>query len=152
MLSLGDERNSWVVQVPVRADAFNNEAVASMWRPHLPLNRLGTVEQVANATIPLLTNEWITGAIWAIDGGMTARGNIPIYPNRPRPPARGQRVPIFDDAILDDLLPIGDDAIFDDFDRPFDDLGRPFGDLGRPLSDDENENDFFPDRSSFSKK
>ena len=143
-----------VVQVPVEraADAFNNQAMFNMWRPHLPLNKLGTVEQVANATIPLLTNEWITGAIWAIDGGMTARGNIPIYPNRPRPPVQGQKVPVFDDAILDDLLPLGEDALFDDLGRPFDSLptgdDAMFDDLGRPLLDDDNEDYFFRGPSS----
>lgn len=91
-----------VVQVPVErtADAFKNPAVVDMWLPHMPLNKLGTVEQVANATIPLLTNEWITGAIWAIDGGMMARGNMP---NRPRPPPPREQMQIFDDSIFADI-------------------------------------------------
>jgi hypothetical protein len=33
----------------------------------------------------LLTNEWITGTIWCIDGGMMARSNMP-KPLAPKEP------------------------------------------------------------------
>jgi hypothetical protein len=54
------------------ANAFHNPNVVNMWLPHLPTNKLGTVEVVANAMIALLTNEWITGTIWSINRGMMA--------------------------------------------------------------------------------
>eukprot|EP00978_Attheya_sp_CCMP212_P020433 scaffold58497_cov45-Attheya_sp.AAC.2 len=48
------------------------------------VSRLGTVQDIADAVLPLCTNEWVTGAIWTIDGGMTARINMPMRP-RPKP-------------------------------------------------------------------
>lgn len=72
-----------VVPVERTAAAFDDPNVVDMWLPHLPVRKLGTVEQVAEATVPLCTNEWITGTVWTIDGGMLARSNMP---NRPRPP------------------------------------------------------------------
>ena len=72
-----------VVPVERTAAAFKDQNVVDMWLPHLPVKKLGTVEQVADATIPLCSNEWITGTVWNIDGGMMARSNMP---NRPRPP------------------------------------------------------------------
>ncbi len=39
----------------------------------IPLKRFGTPEQVATASIELLTNEFITGETLVIDGGMTMR-------------------------------------------------------------------------------
>jgi glucose 1-dehydrogenase len=71
-----------VVPVERTAAAFADQAVADPWLEKIPLHRLGTVEQVAAACLPLITNEWLTGAIWQIDGGMMARSNMP---ERPRP-------------------------------------------------------------------
>jgi glucose 1-dehydrogenase len=71
-----------VVPVERTAAAFANQAVADPWLEKIPLHRLGTVEQVAAACLPLITNEWLTGVIWQIDGGMMARSNMP---ERPRP-------------------------------------------------------------------
>ena len=56
-----------VVPVERTAAAFENPQVVDMWLPHLPTRNLGTVERVAEATIPLCTNDWITGAIWKVD-------------------------------------------------------------------------------------
>jgi glucose 1-dehydrogenase len=50
---------------------------AKTWQSHIPLRALGTVEQVAHAVTPLLTNDWVTGAVWQVDGGMMARSNMP---------------------------------------------------------------------------
>jgi len=71
-----------VVPVERTAAAFAQATVADPWLSRIPLNRLGTVEQVAAACLPLLTNDWLTGAVWQIDGGMMARSNMP---DRPRP-------------------------------------------------------------------
>jgi glucose 1-dehydrogenase len=71
-----------VVPVERTAAAFADKAVADPWLKKIPLHRLGTVEQVAAACLPLITNEWLTGVIWQIDGGMMARSNMP---ERPRP-------------------------------------------------------------------
>jgi glucose 1-dehydrogenase len=71
-----------VVPVERTAAAFADQTVADPWLERIPLHRLGTVEQVAAACLPLITNEWLTGVIWQIDGGMMARSNMP---ERPRP-------------------------------------------------------------------
>ena len=71
-----------VVPVERTAPAFADEKVTTMWKEKLPLDALGTVEQIAEACVPLLTNDWITGTTWQIDGGMMARAN---FPDRPRP-------------------------------------------------------------------
>ena len=72
-----------VVPVERTESAFADQNVVDMWTPHLPVGRLGTVEDIADATLLLATNEWMTGTILTVDGGMMARANMPI---RPRPP------------------------------------------------------------------
>lgn len=47
------------------------------WTDKIPVGRAGSVEEVAKACLPLIENEWITGTIWQIDGGMMARANMP---------------------------------------------------------------------------
>jgi glucose 1-dehydrogenase len=89
-----------VVPVERTAAAFVNPQVVDMWLPHLPAGDLGTVEQVAEATIPLCTNQWITGTIWKVDGGMLARANMPFRP-RPTPSAEERVVEISDDVSLE---------------------------------------------------
>jgi len=48
------------------------------------VGRCGTVEETAEATMPLIENDWITGTVWQIDGGMMARSNMPLR-DRPQP-------------------------------------------------------------------
>jgi len=71
-----------VVPVERTAEAFQDPTVAQGWIDYLPLKEWGTVDQVADAVVPLITNDWLTGAVWTIDGGMMARANMP---NRAKP-------------------------------------------------------------------
>ena len=66
--------------VPVeRTEGFFRDRpdVLRGWTDRLPVGRAGTVGEVARACLPLIENEWITGAVWQIDGGMMARANMP---------------------------------------------------------------------------
>jgi NAD(P)-dependent dehydrogenase (short-subunit alcohol dehydrogenase family) len=72
-----------VVPVERSQAAFSNPATMQQWCDRLPLQRVGTVQEVAEACIPLLENNWITGCILQVDGGMMARANMP---QRDRPP------------------------------------------------------------------
>jgi glucose 1-dehydrogenase len=88
-----------VVPVERTAAIFDRGGVSNMWKPYIPLGRLGTVEDIAHATLLLATNEWMTGTILTVDGGMMARANMPIRPKPPPPKMKkktGDRV--------DDLL------------------------------------------------
>jgi glucose 1-dehydrogenase len=73
-----------VVPVERTAQAFQDPAIRGAWEERMPLGRVGTVEQVAQACIPLIENEWITGSILQIDGGLMARANLPARA-RPSP-------------------------------------------------------------------
>ena len=77
-----------VVPVERTAELFSDEGVVDMWTPRIPLGRLGTVEDVAHATLLLVTNEWMTGTVLTVDGGMMARANMPIRPRPPAPPEK----------------------------------------------------------------
>ncbi|KAL7581525.1 hypothetical protein ACA910_022092 [Epithemia clementina (nom. ined.)] len=71
-----------IIAVERTADELSLPKNRDPWLERLLVGRLGTVEDVAEAAMPLLTNDWITGTIWKVDGGMTARSNTP---SRPRP-------------------------------------------------------------------
>jgi NAD(P)-dependent dehydrogenase (short-subunit alcohol dehydrogenase family) len=73
-----------VVPVERTHQAFQDPALRNAWEERTALGTLGTVEEVALACIPLIENEWITGSIWQIDGGMMCRNNMPV---RARPEA-----------------------------------------------------------------
>jgi glucose 1-dehydrogenase len=73
--------------VPVERSRDLLEATADLWLPHIPLNRYGTVDDIANLTLFLCSNQasWISGQIYTADGGMTSRLDMPHRP-RPEPP------------------------------------------------------------------
>ncbi|KAL7471768.1 hypothetical protein ACHAXS_012078 [Conticribra weissflogii] len=74
-----------VVPVERTAEAFADPKVQEMWSPHLPVGRLGTVEDIAEATLLLATNEWMSGTVLTIDGGMMGRANMPLRPRPAKP-------------------------------------------------------------------
>jgi len=78
-----------VVPVERTEKAFSDQSVVDMWTPHLPVGRLGTVEDIAQATLVLATNEWMSGTVLTCDGGMMARANMPIRPRPPKPESKG---------------------------------------------------------------
>ncbi|KAJ8608517.1 hypothetical protein CTAYLR_005732 [Chrysophaeum taylorii] len=74
---------------------LNTPESQALWRPHLPLGAMGTVDQIADAVIWLLespASEWITGQTITLDGGMSGRQNMPIRP-RPADNAAVHRTP-----------------------------------------------------------
>lgn len=75
-----------IVAVERTADQLSNPKIKNSWLERMPIGRLGTVEDVAKAALPLLTNDWITGTVWKVDGGITAMGNTPTLT---RPLRRG---------------------------------------------------------------
>ncbi|KAL7525561.1 hypothetical protein ACHAXR_001061, partial [Thalassiosira sp. AJA248-18] len=83
-----------VVPVERTAEVFSDSKVVDMWTPHLPVGRLGTSEEIAQATLLLATNEWMSGSVLTVDGGMMARANMPI---RPRPPKPAEPAGVEDD-------------------------------------------------------
>ena len=65
------------VVVERTAEALCDPRRQEPWLDRILTGRLGTGVDVAQAALPLLTNDWITGTIWKVDGGITARGNLP---------------------------------------------------------------------------
>ena len=78
--------------VPVeRTDAIlSQQSSQDMWLPHLPVGRMGTVEECAHAVVYLCENEWTSGSILTLDGGMTARSNMPFRPKPVVPDVTGK--------------------------------------------------------------
>lgn len=77
--------------VPVeRTEAILKQPEAQqMWLPHLPVGRMGHVDDIADAVLYMCQADWMTGSILKVDGGMTARSNMPIRP-RPAPPSKAE--------------------------------------------------------------
>ena len=73
-----------IVPVERTAEVLSSKEAQDLWLPHLPVGRMGGVEEIGEATVQLCANQWMTGTILSIDGGMMARANMPF---RPRPPA-----------------------------------------------------------------
>lgn len=67
-----------VVKVERTEEFFRDPSNVTPWTERLLLNEIGSVSQIADATLPLITNDWITGTVWQIDGGMSARSNMPL--------------------------------------------------------------------------
>ncbi len=76
-----------VVPVERTADFFSKPENVENWTKHIPLRRVGTVENIAQAVVPLITNDWVTGTVWDVDGGLMARTNMPSR-ERPTKPLR----------------------------------------------------------------
>ena len=72
-----------IVPVERTAAVLSTKEAQDMWTPHLPVGRMGSVGEIGEATVQLCTNQWMTGTVLSIDGGMMARANMPF---RPRPP------------------------------------------------------------------
>ena len=72
-----------IVPVERTAALLSQPETQQLWAPHLPVGRMGSVEDIAEAVEYSLSAGWITGSILTINGGLMARANMP---NRPRPP------------------------------------------------------------------
>jgi len=83
--------------VPVeRTDAMLNTPEAqNLWLPHLPVGRMGHVKDIAEGVLYICQAEWMTGSILTLDGGMTARSNMPM---RPRPATTTTTTTVREDA------------------------------------------------------
>lgn len=65
--------------VPVERTRDALEAAKEDWLPHIPQQRFGTVEDIAEMTLYLASGraEWITGQSFVVDGGMASRMDMP---------------------------------------------------------------------------
>lgn len=73
-----------IVPVERTQDILSQQTSQDLWHPHLPVGRMGTTKECAHAVVYLLENEWTSGSILTLDGGMTARINMPFRP-KPEP-------------------------------------------------------------------
>uniref|UniRef100_A0A7S2XWS6 Glucose 1-dehydrogenase n=1 Tax=Fibrocapsa japonica TaxID=94617 RepID=A0A7S2XWS6_9STRA len=90
--------------VPVeRTEAILNQPEAQkLWLPHLPVGRMGTVEDIAEAVLYICSADWMSGSILTVDGGMTARSNMPIR-GKPAPNKTSGQVQISSQVEFDQL-------------------------------------------------
>ena len=74
--------------VPVERTRETLEKTKHDWMPYLPAARFGLPEDIAELAVFLCTNKaaWITGQSFTVDGGLTARMNMPRRPQPPLPP------------------------------------------------------------------
>ncbi len=65
--------------VPVERTQEVLEAAKGDWLPHIPQQRYGTVEDIAEMTLYLASEQagWITGQSFVVDGGMACRMDMP---------------------------------------------------------------------------
>jgi len=77
-----------VVPVERTAQYFSQQQNVDLWTPHLPLGRLGNVQDISEACLLLATNEWMSGTILTVDGAMMARANMPMRPKPPKTAAK----------------------------------------------------------------
>jgi len=74
--------------IPVERTAKQLQASKHNWLPHIPLNRFGHVDDIANLCLFLASEQanWITGQSFVADGGTSARIDLPRR-KLPEPPA-----------------------------------------------------------------
>uniref|UniRef100_A0A7S2JUP4 Uncharacterized protein n=1 Tax=Leptocylindrus danicus TaxID=163516 RepID=A0A7S2JUP4_9STRA len=95
-----------VVPVERTEAVLNSPKSQELWLPHLPVGRMGAVDDIAEAVAYICSAKWMSGSILTVDGGMTARANMPF---RPRPiPSLSQDGPsaslnISSQILFDDL-------------------------------------------------
>eukprot|EP00957_Ditylum_brightwellii_P167530 12752892-Ditylum_brightwellii.AAC.1 len=77
-----------IVPVERTVDALSTKEAQEMWLPNLPVGRYGSIEDIAHSVVYLCENEWTSGTILTVDGGMTARANMPFRPKPPKPEKR----------------------------------------------------------------
>jgi len=75
--------------VPVERTAEALQAASDAWLPHIPKGRYGMVEEIAEMTLWLASDKanWVTGQSFVVDGGMTARMDMPRRGRIPAPEA-----------------------------------------------------------------
>jgi len=75
--------------VPVERTTEALQAASKDWLPHIPRGRYGTVEEIAEMTLWLASDRagWVTGQSFVVDGGMTARIDMPKRDRIAPPPA-----------------------------------------------------------------
>lgn len=62
------------IATPLLKKAFDKGSELEGWvREEVPLGRAGTPEEVADAVLFLASAAYVTGAVYAVDGGMSAR-------------------------------------------------------------------------------
>jgi len=71
-----------VVPVERTQSYFEQSENQALWLKHIPINRLGKVEDIAEIILFLCSDKasWITGQTFTVDGGLTARSNYPVRP------------------------------------------------------------------------
>jgi glucose 1-dehydrogenase len=74
--------------VPVERTQEILQAQRDQWMPHIPLDRYGQPEEIAELAVYLSSKaaEWITGQTFVVDGGMLARMDMPRRPKPSLPP------------------------------------------------------------------
>ncbi len=73
--------------VPVERTQAVLEAAKGEWLPHIPQQRYGTVEDIAEMTLYLASQQaaWVTGQSFVVDGGMACRMDMPKRGRMPLP-------------------------------------------------------------------
>jgi len=73
--------------VPVERTAEALQASQADWLSHIPSGRYGVVEEIAEMTLWLASDlaGWVTGQSFVVDGGMTARMDMPRRGRIPAP-------------------------------------------------------------------
>ncbi len=69
-----------IVPVERTQKMLETKEAKELWSPYLPTGRMGTAKEIADAVVFLCESEWISGTVLTIDGGMTARANMPFRP------------------------------------------------------------------------